>query len=169
MRTSAQFEMLQRAVDAKTDPVFLTSKSEIWEYYLDRNKEDRSKAASEAARALSGESSGKAYRNARRNFEGSRTSPKKGDTPKWREFGKQLPPVSRSPKGGEITITVKGKQALGKRGEPRDRKITVTLRGPDAYKFANEPDFRDIWDAYGGGVDDLFEDGDYEIDVYAVV
>lgn len=160
-------EQLQNVVNEKSEDVFMRSKADIWNYYLDKHNGDKRAAASDAARDLSGESSGKGYRSARRNFEGSRaTAITRGETAKWREFGKELPSIGKHAIGDSITVTVKGTQKMGKSGT-RDRTITVTFTGANAQGFIDNPSFRSIWDEYG--VDpDLFEDGDYALDVQAV-
>ncbi|SRR6266568_1338828 len=85
----------------------------------------------------------------------------------YESLGKTLPSTGRKLKGDSITVTVQGKQSMGTRGGTRDRTITVTFKGANAQKFINDPSYRDIWSEFGVEPD-LFEDGDYAIDVYSV-
>lgn len=137
----------------------LGSKRDIYEYFKDMNGGDSTKAASAAARFISGKSSGKEYRNARRNFEGKRAT-ELGATSKWKEVGKELP---RQLKDSSIEITVKGQQK-GNKGRPmRDRTIKVTLKGDKAQKFVDNPTWASIWDEYGFDFG-IEEDGDIDAD-----
>lgn len=162
-------DLLNTAIRAKTDPIHMSTKAQIWEYYLDQNEGNKTKAASAAAQALSGQTSGKEYRNQRRNFEGNRIN-QLGDKPKWKAFGTQLPEIGRKLKGDSLTLTVKGKQGIykkGKRTGTRERTIEVTFKGANAQGFIEDPSYYSIWDEYGVDAD-LFDEGDYEIEVYAV-
>lgn len=156
---------LQDAVNAKTEPIFMRTKSEIWEYYLDKNSGDKRKAASEAGRALYDAFPEKysSYKNARRNFEergGQMVGAKAGDTAKWHAMGEKLPEIGRKPIGNELKITVEGSQ-YEKRGE-RTREFTVTFKGPDAQAFVNDPSYWAFFYQYGYPLDIVqrFDGGD---------
>jgi hypothetical protein len=150
-------------------PNYMKTKGEIWEYFLDKNNGDKTEAASDAARELSGESSGKVYKNARRNFEerkgqlvGARQS-----TAKWRAFGKTLPPISYSaPEGGYIVKFYGWILIAGEYCEMRDFTISVT--GDDAEQMAVEPALAPVFDAYFD-TDGLAEEtcGEWDVTVTA--
>jgi hypothetical protein len=151
---------LQAAVALASIPVFMSSKSELMSYYHDHyGKHWKSQIASD----LSGtpDKKSRAYQSAIRNFQGDRLAKEGRDKTRWQALGEKLPPMSLKPKDNQITITIQGTQ------QGRNRIIKVTLSGPQAYAFVNHPNYSDVYEAYG--VDgDLFEDGEYAIEVSSV-
>lgn len=139
------------------EPVYMTTKGQIWDYLLDKHNGDRKAAASEAASVLSGESSGKAYRYARRNFEGGRenSNPKGKGAAKWEEMGKKFPPIDRKPPKGGVKVHVQGHVKVSggrkdKKGKMRGNgwakaNFTVTLSGTDAYNPTFDAIFSDYF------------------------
>src|SRR5579859_7984014 len=102
-----KINLMEAAIREKTRPVYMTTKGEVWEALLDKHHQDKKAAASEGARLLSGESSGKAYKNARRNFEKrgeGLLGKKEGKTPKWANVGRQLPPIGYKLEGNKLTL-----------------------------------------------------------------
>lgn len=142
-------DLIQQVYDASV-PNYMTSKGEVWDYFLERNNGDRTKAASEAGRALSGESSGSTYKNARRNFEARGEKPiagLKGSTPKWHAFGMTLPPVSYSPPENGYEVTFAGSILIN--GEYCEyRSFTRTITGEAAEQLARDPGWSPIFDTY---------------------
>lgn len=166
-------DMLREAVVGKMVDVHMTTYEQVKDYYQD--KAGARGWIGAMAAALSPRQAGvsakqdKGYSAARRSIERLEKGQFKNMrkySPQMAAVGKTLPPIGKKIPGDAITITVKGEQREGKKGT-RSRNITVTFKGADAYSFADNPSYGDIWDEYG--VDsELFEDGDYAIDVYAV-
>ena len=168
-------EMLQAAIERKTDPIFMQSRSAVISYY-----QDAYGAAwkSHAAAAIAGttDKKSRAYKSASRQFQmdkrtGQERYKSERVTPatkeKYQALGQELPPIGRSLRKNSITLTVKGDQKAGKRGGTRERTITVTFSGSEGQDFITSPTFRAIWRAYGVD-EELFEEGDYAIDVSSV-
>lgn len=154
------------AVDSVSYAKYISNKKDFIEYYRDTYGQKGWKR--QAAIALSGTSDSKsrAYQSAIRNFQGKRLT-ESGETKKWKEAGKDIPPI-RTLKNGKdsITVTVKGKQKGNLGRKERDRTINVTLKGDKAQKFINSPSWSDIWDEYGFdfGIDDEGDiDPDYSL------
>lgn len=164
-------EMLQNAVNDKLTPVYMTDYGQIKEYLIEKHGQRGWIGA--MAQMMSGSASraksDKPYQAARRSIErfekGQFKSMKSRDV---KDVGKQLPPIGKVLKG-DITITVKANQKDGRKGT-RDRSFTATFTGMDAQNFVREPTFRDIYEQldYPEDVIDMFEDGDYELDIYSV-
>ena len=135
---------------------YLSSKGEIVEYYKETYG---SRWESQAARDLAGgQTSGKDYKNARRNFEGGRaeTNPRSSkDKAKWAALGRKLPPAKLIPPK-RVAITFRGSiKVSGGRKDAKGRlrgngyakaSFTRTLEGPDV---AN-PTFEALFAAYWG-------------------
>lgn len=152
------------AVNSVSVSAHISSKKDFIEYYRDTYGEKKWK--SQAAMDLSGTTDKKslAYKSARRNFEGKRLT-EAGDTKKWKEEGRKLPPIRTLTNGkNSITITVKGDQKGNHGRKDRKRTINVTLKGEKAQKFIDNPSWSDIWDEYGFdfGIDD--DEGDIDPD-----
>jgi hypothetical protein len=151
---------LQAAVESATTPVFMSSKHELMNYYQDQyGKNWKSHIASD----LSGspDKKSRAYQSAIRNFQGDRLAKEGRDKARWQALGEKLPPVSRMLAGNSITVTVSGTQ------QGRNRTIRATLSGSQAYSFVNDPNYNEIYEAYG--VDgDMFEGGEYALQVRSV-
>src|SRR5260221_656415 len=184
-------DMLRDAIAKNTDPIFMTNPGDIMEYYKDtypgyktnkkgetvRDKQGnpialwRTKIASGLV-GIAKNKKGKKMTllNTPRRYQSNReqgtASPKSKS--EYAALGKKLPPIGQKLRNGEITLTVKGKQDTGKRGGSRDREITVTLKGSAAFDFISNPNFPDFWDAFMPGGADLFEDGEYAIEVTSV-
>jgi hypothetical protein len=168
-------DMLQGAIDSKTDPVFMASRAAVTDYYQDTYGTNWK---SHAAAAIAGttDKSSRAYKSASRQFQmDKRTGQERykservtADTrARYESVGKTLPPVGRKLQGDSITITVTGTQKAGKGKGTRERTINVTLKGANAQDFINNPSYGDVWEEYGVDAD-LFDDGDYAIDVSSV-
>ncbi len=142
-----ELDSLTEQIHEASIPNYLQTKGEIVEYYKDTYGANW---ASQAARDLSGESSGKAYKNARRNFEGGRESsvPRSAkDKAKWAEFGKRLPPTSYNPPEGGYVVTFAGSILIA--GEYCEyRSFTRTITGDAAASLAIEASWSPIFDAY---------------------
>lgn len=163
-------DLLRQAVEEKTVPVFMTSKSEIVEYYQDTYGRNWRVKYTDDVIALRGLPNDRKTRNTiSRQVQGERAwkAPRTAAIRKqWEQLGRVLPPIGRKLEGESITIRVLGWQGNG-RGGQRHRDISVTLTGNRAKQFVLNPTFYDLWDAYGVEPDS-FEDGDYSVDVYAV-
>ena len=148
-------EEIKAKVDAVSPSVFMTSKAEIMDYYQDKYGQGWE---SQAARDLSGETSGKAYKNARRNFEarkGERVGKKGGATKKWADFGKTLPPIGKKPAKGykaKGTVSIKISEKWFKRSLGNGWTIQ------DPTHFFVDPDEVDIVSAYMQDDMDIVED-----------
>ncbi len=153
-------DQLDDFVNRNSEPVYLTSKADIIDYYKDKFGEKAWK--SELVQSISGstDKKSKEYRSAIRDFQGDRLE-KPGKPGRYEAIGQQLPPVSRTPNGSSITVTVEGEQANG-RGGTRHRSITATFTGSDAYDFVNNPSFDKIYERFMPGGASLFggDDGD---------
>jgi len=79
-----------------------------------------------------------------------------------------IDPATGALRGEKITITVYGKQSMGRRREPqRNREISVTLQGDAARQFITNPTYEAIYEAFH--VDpQLFLGGNQEIRVEEV-
>ncbi len=176
-------QLLVDAVEKKTDPIYLQSRSEIVDFYRDtyagQKTDSKGRTTYEwkakLAEALSGTSDRKsrAYKSASRQFQmdkrtgqerylGKQTGASKE---RYQAVGKTLDPVGRKLKNGQITITMNGTVA-GRKGAARQRSVTVTLKGPSAQAFVDNPTYDPLWDEYG--VPEMGEDGAYEMQVYSV-
>ena len=133
---------------------YLTTKQQIVEWYRETYGQ---KWESQAAKDLSGQESGKEYKNARRNFEGGRaeTNPKSPkDRAKWAALGRKLPPVGLVPPPA-IKITFRGSVKVS--GGRKDKKgklrgsgyakanFTRTLTGTDVLSPTFEALFAEYW------------------------
>jgi hypothetical protein len=165
--------MLQETVDSKFVPVYMTNYDQVKDYYQDQYG-DRGWIG-KMAEAVAGRNTSvpakqdKPYLAARRSierYEAGKFKSMKTYGGKMAGVGRSLPPIGKTLPGNEIKITVRGTQNEGKSGT-RDRNISVTFKGSDAYSFANNPTYADIWNEYGVNPD-LFEEGDYAIEVEAV-
>lgn len=165
-------EQLTRAAHGAATPVYMTTYSEQREYYKDKYGQRGYIGAMASAYAGTTDKKSLEYKAARRSIERIEKGQYKGfgKTSQYRakvpEVGKQLPPTSYTPKQSEIKVKVTGKQSDG-HGGTRDRTVEVSLSGPSAYAFVNSPQYTDVWDAYGVD-EDLFESGDYELEVETV-
>lgn len=153
-------------------PNFIDNKGDYIEYYKEQYGTNWTRKAAEnlygSVKNKQGENV--SISNIMRRFQGGREL--KGldrSTPLYQEAGQKLPPSSYTPKG-EITITFKGDQGLGKDRGTRERNWTTTFSGTDAYDFVNKPNFRDFMrhQGYPDSVIDRLEEGDYEVMVTSV-
>lgn len=156
-------DRFKAAVEAASTPNFINNKADYIEHFKDLHG---TKWTGKAAAHLAGttDTKSKEYRAAIRQFQGDRLakSPTKGAVKEhYKQAGEKLPPVSRSPKGGEVTLHIKGNQKTGK-GGTRERNITVKMRGDEAYTWVNNPTWETMWDYgdYGYAFD---EDGEYAL------
>jgi hypothetical protein len=166
-------DLLRNAIESATAPIYATQKSDIVEYYRENYGKNWTV---QAALDLSGAAKGStAYKSAQRHFQGSRLDavPKTAkaqaaQAERFKVLGEKLPPIGRQLKEGQtsITVTVKGTQP-NNTAAGRQRTIEVTFSGNQATQFINDPQYASIWDEYGVEPD-LFEDGDYEIEVSGV-
>lgn len=158
---SAMDELIN-AVNEKSNVTYRNSKEELVAFYQKQYPGTGKGGWKQHLVADLAKQTGMKPKNLERRFDPSRLhNQEKRNAGQYKKLGEQLPPVSRSPKGNSITVTVEGQQDNG-RGGTRDRTITVTFTGPDAYSFVNNPNFGDIWDEYGFDFDEE-EDGDYSL------
>lgn len=183
MDSERERKMLRDAVNRRTENVYPTSYADVKEGLIEKYGQSGWIGAMAQAITGSEKRSGKEYLAARRSIERYETGEFKtlkklgGKIP---DVGKQLPPIGKRVKGGSLTLTVKGRQAsysprnkAGKRTKStRERSFTATFTGTDAQSFADDPTYRAFFHQLDGDypddVIDLFEDGDYELDIYAV-
>lgn len=164
---------LNDAVEAGSNPVYLQTKLDEVEYYKDTygEKQWRSHMTRDILRSLGLPETKKNLNTYGRDIQAGRenTASKRADIQaRYEKLGHSLPPVSRTPKGDSITITVKGTQSNG-HGGTRDREFSVTLSGSRAYDFVNNPSFDDIYDEYfDGEYEGQFDDDSSELEVAGV-
>ncbi len=167
-------EMLQAAIDRKTDPVYRSSKASVIDYYQDTygaKNWTRRIAEDLYGTVKNRQGQNVSVSNIMRRFQGTRASAGEGRSGAvYQELGKKLPSVGRRLRGNELVITVEGKQTGAKGRGERDRTLEATLKGSNAQQFIANPSFYDLWELSEeySGLGELFEDGDYAIDVYAV-
>lgn len=155
-------EQLAEKVYATFTPQYMTTKGEIWEYLIDKNGGNTKAAASEGGRILSGETSGKAYRNARRNFEArnGKMSSLNASTAKWKELGQKLPPTRMKPPK-KVKITFKGRVKVSEgrkgKGKGKDAKYNGKQRGDGWVKAGFSREFTGT-DILGPSFDALFSE-----------
>jgi len=174
-------DMLRDAVNAKTTPVFMSSKADVIDYYRDTYKGQRTDKKGNVtyewktklvndligvAKNKKGEDLSRA--NISRRFQAGRestnaTAKGKGE---YETIGKKLPPTGRTLKGDEITINIRGTQT-DKRQHTRPRDISITLSGNAAKAFVMNPTFDALWDAFGVDLEDITSDG-YEFVISSV-
>lgn len=173
-------EMLQREIERISKPVYMSSKEEIVRYYQKEYPgtgksgwkqtliRDTLAAKGVTKAGVGDKEYARQSKNMARRFDPSRlNTPEKKTSKEYQALGKTLPPIARKPTRTSITVQVEGQQKMGKRTGTRDRTIDAKISGADLYHFVNNPQYSDIWDAYG--VDDgLFDDGDYELTVTGV-
>jgi hypothetical protein len=161
---SAMDELI-KAVNEKSNVTYRTSKEELVAYYQKQYPGTGKGGWKQHLVADLAKQTGMKPKNLERRFDPSRLhSQEKRNAGQYKKLGEQLPPVSRSPKGGSITITVKGQQNNG-RGGKRERTITGTISGSDAYSFVNNPNWSDFWDLIDWGYPfDMDEDSEYGLD-----
>ena len=144
---------LKNRVEARTyEPVYMTGKSDIIEYYKD--KYGQKNWTQHAATALAGTSDKKSkeYSRAIRQFQGKRLE-QSGKTlaPKFASVGKSLPPIGKKPPKNGIKIKFQGHYKISARWHKTSKPIEVTLRGTDVL----DPTFYGMFDEYlkdvGGG------------------
>lgn len=159
-------DRFKAAVEAASTPNYIGTKSEVIDYYKDTHGDKWRRAIAHDLHGSIKNKKGEnmSVANIARRFEGGRelkaakTKDVKGQ---FKQLGEKLPPVSRSPKGGEVTLHIKGNQKTGK-GGTRERNITVKMRGDEAYTWVNNPTWETMWDYgdYGYAFD---EDGEYAL------
>ncbi|SRR5260221_385741 len=166
VRSKGDYDALSQAAHDKSSPMYMKSYGELKDYYQDKYGNRGWMGALAQAIAGSDARSGKEYLAARRAVErreaGTHQGFGKEYTAKVPEVGKQLPPTHYEAKGGQVSFTIRGEQQG--RGE---RDIKVTLRGDAAYDFVNNPSYDKLWSAYGVAPE-LFDDGDYALDITSI-
>lgn len=166
METREEYQnMLNAAVDAAMEPVFLSTKADIIDYLKDTYG---SKWTGHAAALLSGttDTKSKAYKHAQRNFQAERlaSTPRTAkQKAKWVDFGKKLPPIGkRLPKKGfKVSVngslkvsegrkrTKKGKKGGKMRGDGWAKaSFQVKITGTNAVDFANNPNYGQVFAEY---------------------
>lgn len=168
-------EKLHAAIDSKVDYHHITDRAGVIDHFKDRYGTNwKSHAASHIAGTS--DKSSRAYKSASRQFQKNTKTgverylgkESKATREKYAAIGKTLPPMSRTPKDGKITIIVSGTQANSRgRGGRSPRVIEVNFSGPDAQAFVDNPSFPAIWEQYEVN-SEMFEDGTYAIDVSSV-
>jgi hypothetical protein len=157
--------LFRAAIERQTTPTYVRSKADIIEHYRDTygEKDWKSHLASDLAGTTDKKS--KEYKSAIRHFQGDRLEKAAGRSaaPRFEAVGKQLPPVSVTPKDGTLTFTVGGSQS-DPYGGHRNRTINHSMTGTTAYDFANNPNWQDFWEDYDVDAD-MMEDGEYEFSV----
>lgn len=177
-------DLFKAAINAKTDPVYMTSKSDIIEYYRDTYKgvketkkgpiyEWKTRIVSDLQGIVVGKNGEPMSRaNIARRFQSGRENQAASPRGKqeYASLGQKLPPIGRQLRDNKITVTVKAHQDGPKHKGTRDRSWTATLTGANAQKFVDDPTLRDILSEleYTDEAIDLLEDGDYEAEIYAV-
>lgn len=166
-------EMLQRAIIAKTDPVYMQSRSAVIGYY-----QDTYGAAwkSHAAAAIAGttDKKSRSYKSASRQFQMNKQTGQEryksekmtaATREKYQALGQKLPPIGRKLRDNSITFHIKGDQQPGPRGGlTRKREFDVSFSGAAAQDFITSPSFEALWEAYGVNPE-LFEAGEYALNV----
>jgi hypothetical protein len=156
---------LVKAVNEKSNVTYRSSKEELVSYYQKQYPGTGKGGWKQHLVADLANLTGMKPKSLERRFDPSRLhSQEKRNAGQYKQLGEQLPPVSRSPKGGSITVTVKGQQD-NQRGGMRDRRVTVTFTGQAARDFVNDPSFEAIWDKYGYDFD---EDPQYGLENVSV-
>jgi hypothetical protein len=172
MANDHMLERLQAVVNSKTELAYMSNKADIIDFYRDKySTKGWTRAIAQDLHGMVKNRAGEdvSVKNIQRRFQGNRLAKEmsKHDKPLYEQLGKKLPDQGRKLKGDSITIEVKGHQSAGTNKGTRDRTIEVTFTGANAHNFINNPSFQDIWEEYG--IDpDLFEDGEYELAIYAV-
>lgn len=154
-------DVLESQVERASVPVYLSTKSDIVDYAKDNFGANW---ATRLAELTSGSTDHKsrAYKSARRNFEGGRenTQPRSSkDKAKWVGIGKQLPPIGKKPpkNGYKVTFNGKVKVSSGRRNNRgqlrRDggwakANFSVTISGNDAYDMMQSPSFEPVFSEY---------------------
>ena len=186
-------EAFENAINAKTDPMYMTDYQQIRDAYKEKYGERG--MIGKLASIIGGRQEGikakddKPYLAARRTIEryerglqGKGGEVHKSLGAKYlagvKRAGEQLPSIGRQLRNNQITVTVTGSQkvtrknAQGKRvsAGSRERSWTATFHGPDAQDFITDPSLRKILNAqpqpYPDSVIDMLE-GD-EDDEYAL-
>jgi len=173
---NGRIDKLRAAVDGISKPVYMTDLGQIADYYRDKGEKDWKSATARDLVGIAKNRKGEdmSYRNIRRRFEARGGKEGTGGSKKdIAALGQNLPATSHVPTQNTITVTVRGTVG-GKYHSP----VTATFSGSDAIAFVNEVyspgssgtgmnAYQMIWDDYGVD-EDLFEDGDYELEVEGV-
>lgn len=178
---NGRVDKLRAAIDGVSRPVFATGYGEVKQAYQDKygSKNWIGKYIESLGLRTPGVKAkdDKPYLAARRSIErfekGKQSSSTYASGNNVNEASQKLGAISHMPTQNTITVTVRGK-VKGKNHCP----VHASFSGADAVAFVNEVynpgssglgmnAFEMIWDDYG--VDyDLFEEGDYELEVTGV-
>lgn len=172
---SAKDELIN-AINSATNVTYRDSKAELVSYYQKQYPgtgrggwkqhiiQDTLAAKGITKSGVGDKEYARLSKNMSKRFDPSRlNNPEPRNKKDYEALGKRTEPISRSPKGNSITITVKGQQGNG-RGGTRDRTVTGTISGPDAYSFVNNPNWSDFWDLIDWGYPfDMDEDNEYAL------
>lgn len=145
-------ERLQQEAENASIPNYMKTKLDAVEYYKDTygEKNWRSHMTRDILHSLGLPETKKNLNTYGRDIQAGReyTASRRADIQaRYEKLGQQLPPVDRTPKKSELTITIDFQE--NSRGRTKDRSKTITMSGMAAYDFVNNPDYDMIWDEYG--------------------